>query len=240
MKNIEHLICTIVFDNRAFQPGLETSWGFACMIEGAQKTILFDTGGDSAILLKNMEMLSIDPATIDLVVISHKDDDHAGGLSGFIAQRGALPIYLPFSFPKKQKQDLEQSGCQVTSVQQPMEIIEGVWSLGEMKGIRNEHSLVVETTSGPVLITGCAHPGIVSIAQAANDQFSKDLALVLGGFHLRHKDEREIRQTITTLKTLGIRKIAPSHCTGDEATSIFAEIFGEACLPSGVGAVFRV
>ncbi|UCD83135.1 MAG: MBL fold metallo-hydrolase [Desulfobacterales bacterium] len=51
--------------------GLTTSWGFACVIKGAEKTILFDTGGSSAVLLGNMQRLGIDPKEIDMLVLSH-------------------------------------------------------------------------------------------------------------------------------------------------------------------------
>ena len=54
----------MVYDNNPYKEGLTTSWGFACVIKGAEKTILFDTGGDSAVLLDNMQQLGIDPNEI--------------------------------------------------------------------------------------------------------------------------------------------------------------------------------
>ncbi|MGD2271826.1 MAG: MBL fold metallo-hydrolase [Desulfobacterales bacterium] len=58
---------------------MSASWGFACVIKGPEKTILFDTGGDSAVLLNNMQQLGIDPKAIDVVVLSHIHGDHVGG-----------------------------------------------------------------------------------------------------------------------------------------------------------------
>ena len=59
---------TILYDNN---PGdsderLETAWGFSCLVEGLEKTILFDTGGDSAMLLRNMRTLGLDPMRVNL------------------------------------------------------------------------------------------------------------------------------------------------------------------------------
>lgn len=35
----------VVFNNVPDKAGLETSWGFACLIEGVDKTVLFDIEG---------------------------------------------------------------------------------------------------------------------------------------------------------------------------------------------------
>jgi len=41
------LTITIVYDNNEYDPHLETKWGCSCLVQGLEKTILFDTGGDS-------------------------------------------------------------------------------------------------------------------------------------------------------------------------------------------------
>jgi 7,8-dihydropterin-6-yl-methyl-4-(beta-D-ribofuranosyl)aminobenzene 5'-phosphate synthase len=81
---IGELLITVVYDNNPYIEGLTTSWGFACVIKEAEKTILFDTGGDSAVLLNNMQQLGMDPKEIDVVVLSHIHGDHVGGLNGFL------------------------------------------------------------------------------------------------------------------------------------------------------------
>lgn len=48
----EGLTITIIYDNNPYDERLETAWGFSCLVEGLEKTILFDTGGDSAMLLR--------------------------------------------------------------------------------------------------------------------------------------------------------------------------------------------
>ena len=57
---------TVVYDNDPHQKGLNTGWGFACVIRGLERTVLFDTGGDGNTLLANMRALRIDPESIDL------------------------------------------------------------------------------------------------------------------------------------------------------------------------------
>ena len=48
----------IVYDNEA-KEGLERDWGFSCLIESADRKLLFDTGASEAILSRNMEKLGI-------------------------------------------------------------------------------------------------------------------------------------------------------------------------------------
>jgi 7,8-dihydropterin-6-yl-methyl-4-(beta-D-ribofuranosyl)aminobenzene 5'-phosphate synthase len=47
---IQDLRITVLYDNNLYKNDLETAWGFACLIEGPDKTILFDTGGKGPIL----------------------------------------------------------------------------------------------------------------------------------------------------------------------------------------------
>ena len=37
---------TVVFNNVPFALGLTTGWGLSCLVEGAAKTMLFDTGAN--------------------------------------------------------------------------------------------------------------------------------------------------------------------------------------------------
>ena len=48
---------TIIYDNKVWKDNLKADWGFSCLIEVYGKNILFDTGANSRILLKNMEKL---------------------------------------------------------------------------------------------------------------------------------------------------------------------------------------
>ena len=71
----------VVYDNYQVNSNLSPAWGFGCVIRTPTQDILFDTGGDSSILLSNMEKMNIDPKDIDIVVISHIHGDHVGGLT---------------------------------------------------------------------------------------------------------------------------------------------------------------
>jgi 7,8-dihydropterin-6-yl-methyl-4-(beta-D-ribofuranosyl)aminobenzene 5'-phosphate synthase len=57
----------------------------------------------------------------------------------------------------------------------------------------------------------------------------------MGGFHLTGASESTILSIIEQLKALGVKKVAPCHCSGDLARKLFKEEFGEDYLEVGVG-----
>ena len=58
MKNDASLIkITVLFNNLEFDTRLRTKWGFSCLIEGLEKTILFDTNGLESLLRRNSHVI---------------------------------------------------------------------------------------------------------------------------------------------------------------------------------------
>ena len=235
---------TIVYDNNAcpaeaMDSRLRTAWGFACWFERGDTSVLFDTGGDASILLANMEFLGLDPQDVDVVVLSHIHGDHTGGLAGLIAA-GARPVaYVPVSFPAQFKSQLRE-WVTVHEVGQPQEILPGVHTTGEMGTSIREQGLVVETDQGLVVITGCAHPGIVEMVRQAQAVLDGEIRLVVGGFHLGGASAGRIREVSAALQQLGVQRLAPCHCTGAQAMRIFAVEFGDNYVQCGVGRVIEL
>jgi 7,8-dihydropterin-6-yl-methyl-4-(beta-D-ribofuranosyl)aminobenzene 5'-phosphate synthase len=230
---------TVVYDNNAYDPALRTAWGFACWVETAEATVLFDTGGDSAALLGNMAELGLNPRAIDAVVLSHAHSDHTGGLAGLI-DTGARPtVYVPAAFPASFKADVRARTALVT-VTVPIEISPGIYTTGEVGSRMIEQALVVETGAGSVVVTGCAHPGIVEMVHKAKKVIAGEIALVLGGFHLGGASSGQIADIIDAFRRLGVQRVAPCHCTGDRARRMFVDAYGTDCTLGGVGWVVNV
>jgi 7,8-dihydropterin-6-yl-methyl-4-(beta-D-ribofuranosyl)aminobenzene 5'-phosphate synthase len=246
LEAMEIVTFTILYDNNAYDPALRTDWGFACMVETGAATVLFDTGGNGTILMGNMAALGFDPQAVDVVVLSHAHGDHTGGLAALL-DAGVKPIvYVPAAFPASFKADV-RARTDLVQVIDPIEILPGIYTSGEVGSSIVEQALMVETGEGLVVITGCAHPGVVQMVRRAKEAVeggagrgSATPLLVMGGFHLRDASRSQIETIIADLRDLGVQRVAPCHCTGDVARQMFADAFGGDCTLAGVGQVFVV
>ena len=70
-----------------------------------------------------------------------------------------------------------------------------------------EESLLINTERGLVIITGCAHPGIVKVVRRAKEILKTNVYLVMGGFHLRGMSERQIGEIVEGFKREGVKKL---------------------------------
>jgi len=184
---------TILYDNTVFQNNLSPDWGFSCLIEAHNRTILFDTVSDGAILLYNMKKLGVKPTSIDDVFISHAHFDHIGGLSTFLNENQQVNVYVPVSLRGVRK------AKNAVHVNKPRKLYEHFFSTGELENI--EQSMAIMTEKGLVLVVGCSHPAMKNILDTAS-QFVKIYAIV-GGLH--SFDEYALFKDIEF--------ICPTHCT---------------------------
>jgi len=72
---------------------------------------------------------------------------------------------------------------------------------------------------GLVILSGCAHSGIINTVRYAQEVTGVDkVFVVMGGFHLTGPDYASIINTTTdALKDIGPRYVVPTHCTGRNA-----------------------
>ena len=236
----QEIILTIVYDNDAYTPGLKTVWGFGCLIEGMEKTILFDTGGDAPTLLANMRALEVDPQQVELVVLSHIHSDHTGGLQGFLDRNAQVTVWAPASFPQRFERAVARQGADVVRVHEPQSICDGVYSSGEMGRSIVEQALILDTEEGVVVVTGCAHPGVADMVARAHEIVEGELLLVVGGFHLGSASRQRIEGIISRFRDMGVQYVGPTHCSGQRAKRLFKEAYGDHYLEVGVGRVIRL
>ena len=224
---------TILYDNYTLTEGCTTDWGFACIITGTEKCILFDAGTNGSILLGNMDKLQVSAGDVELVVISHNHADHTGGLLSFLGRNNNVTAYLPLTVSSGFVQNVRSRGATAQLPTDVVQICEGAHLTGLMGGI--EQSMVLETPKGLVVITGCAHPGIVQIVQKAKEMLEKDVYFVFGGFHLVNDSDSQVRSKIGQFRSMGVQKVGASHCTGDRAIALFEQEYGNDFVPIGVG-----
>ncbi len=98
-----------------------------------------------------------------------------------------------------------------------------------------ELSLAMKTEKGVVLITGCSHSKVEEIVRATKAYTGGNIELVEGGFHLLPYDAVYITNIAHLMKDdLGVRRVAPAHCTGNLAFKIFREIYADNYSYAGV------
>jgi 7,8-dihydropterin-6-yl-methyl-4-(beta-D-ribofuranosyl)aminobenzene 5'-phosphate synthase len=229
---------TVLYDNRAHRADLSTGWGFAALVERGTDVVLFDTGADGPTLVANAVKLGVDLARASAVVLSHPHNDHTGGMSAVLDRKVRPIVYVSPSFPESAKSEIRRATRLVEA--RPGEIVaQGMVLTGEGAGDIREQGLIVETPRGLVLLTGCAHPGVSAMVAAAQSVKSGSVDLVLGGFHLLQRSPADVDAVIRTLRELGVRRVAPTHCTGDDAIARFRAAYGAGFVEAGVGKVLQ-
>lgn len=184
--------------------------------------------------------MKIDPSAVQAVVISHIHSNHLGGLEGFLAENNEVTVYVPASFPVSVRRKIRAAGADDMDVAGSTEVAPNIFTVGPLGDALEEQVLVVDTDEGLVVMTGCAHPGIVRIVEAAHAQrLGRPIALVMGGFHLSSATTAHVADIIQAFQDLGVKKVAPSHCTGDAARRQFRHAYGTDFVEGGVGKVLR-
>jgi 7,8-dihydropterin-6-yl-methyl-4-(beta-D-ribofuranosyl)aminobenzene 5'-phosphate synthase len=209
---------TIVYDNDIYRKDIDlrSDCGFACLIKTEYYTILFDTGVNEEILLRNMTILNIDPKDIKKIVISHEHKDHRGGLKSLISIIKDIDLYqLSHEHP------IENIMSIIPRI--PEKISEKVWTTGKIEGLVNEQSLILEGSKGWYVLTGCSHPGLEKIFQIAKQV--GNIVGIIGGFHGFNNF-----QLVEDLHF-----ICPCHCTAHKDD--LKKVFPDEIFKCGVGKI---
>jgi 7,8-dihydropterin-6-yl-methyl-4-(beta-D-ribofuranosyl)aminobenzene 5'-phosphate synthase len=205
--------------------------GFSAWIEFDGWNIMFDTGGDSSLLIDNLLAAGIEAAEPDIIVISHNHWDHVYGLPGILKATNNKPVvYLPLD--SGSKINAQYPSMKYVEITEPREIIKNIWIISPMPAEYkhtnfNEQSLVLTTGEKLFVFVGCSHPGIDRITAKISDLFpGKQIENLIGGFHLNSKSESEVKNISDELKRLGVKNISPSHCTGEAAIELLQKEWG--------------
>jgi 7,8-dihydropterin-6-yl-methyl-4-(beta-D-ribofuranosyl)aminobenzene 5'-phosphate synthase len=188
--------------------------------------------------------MNINPSDIDKIIILHDQYDHydhIGGLWKILEHRQSIPVYICSNFSQSFKDKLGKFDNPVINSHAFQEIDKQIYTTGEIaasykNNLIAEQALVLKTAKGLVIITGCAHPGIITIIKTVKKNFPQDnIYLVLGGFHLTGASEKEIEKIVKGFQSLKVQMVAPLHCSGDMTKKVFKQYYGDSCISLRVG-----
>lgn len=107
--------------------------------------------------------------------------------------------------------------------------------------IRDDQAIVVNVKDkGLVVLSGCAHAGIVNTVEYAQKITGTDrVHAVLGGFHLGGKTyEQVVPPTIEAMMKIDPDYIVPMHCTGWSTVNKFMAAMPGKCILNTVGTTY--
>lgn len=187
-----------------------------------------------------MRKLDLDTKKINTIFISHDHWDHTGGLREILKENANVDVLVLPSFSENLKSNITVSGAHLKEDKSPNKICSHVYSTGTLGTAIEEQSLVIETEKGLVIITGCAHPGIVNIIKSVKDRLKQTVFLVFGGFHLGSYPLHDLKKIIEQFQHLGVEKAGPCHCSGVRCRELFANTYKKDFVNIGVGKVISV
>jgi 7,8-dihydropterin-6-yl-methyl-4-(beta-D-ribofuranosyl)aminobenzene 5'-phosphate synthase len=110
--------------------------------------------------------------------------------------------------------------------------------------IPEDLSLVLNTTRGLVVLTGCGHAGVVNILTQATSKFpGQPVYGLVGGIHLYRQTDAQLDWTSEKLKGFGVENVLGAHCTGVEAVYHLRQRMGlsrKSAVVGSVGAQFTL
>lgn len=232
-----------LFDNDSWLKDLKASWGLSfyveAVIDGVRHVLLMDTGGSPDILLENASRLDLPLSEVEAVFISHWHADHCGALEPLLGVlHPSTPIYFPSEKPSWFRR-IRAGGKVPRACPEPIELMEGVRSTGNLGRAIDEHSLMIDVDGrGLVLLVGCSHPGITNILKRALEVSGSPIYAVIGGFHI--SSAHEGLEVGRFLMDMGVRLVSPCHCTRPPARREIKRILGKRYVENGVGKVISI
>ena len=103
----------------------------------------------------------------------------------------------------------------------------------------DELVMVIRTDPGLIIVSGCAHRGIINTITAVSDYFNEKICGVVGGTHLVTADENRMIRTVQEFESITAKKLIFGHCNGFEAQCIFKNKFKEVFQPLECGTTIR-
>lgn len=245
---------SILLENSALCDRFECDHGLSVYVETEKHKILVDLGPNEKTLF-NAEKMGIDLKAVDTVFLSHGHYDHSGGIMPFCGINNSAPVYMRSNAAGDYYHDERYIGIDKAIVALPqVKFVEGDTVIdGELSlftGITGRrywpesnrvlsvkvgedlvqdeftHEQCVVVDSGKkLLVSGCAHNGILNILDRYKEIYGGYPDAVISGFHMMKQTDytpEEINTVEDTARELSKLDTVfyTGHCTGDKAFRI--------------------
>jgi 7,8-dihydropterin-6-yl-methyl-4-(beta-D-ribofuranosyl)aminobenzene 5'-phosphate synthase len=202
-------------------------------IDGAGRPhkILMDVGWDQEYMDAVYRREGVDrmlaAGEIESIYVTHEHVDHLWGLPSAVKHRPDIRLLIPAGFSERTKDLIRSSGHTGEVVEipagEPRVLFPGcasvTFDVPILLKTRGEQVLYVNVEGrGLVTVTGCCHPGIITLLEYAREAFDGFLEFhaVYGGLHISPFEEWGPAQDelLDKLKTYRLQRLACNHCTG--------------------------
>ena len=159
------------------------------------------------------------------------------------------------------KEDFEKAGAVFTLVKSPLPLMQGVVTSGEIERVtsfehledlytvnegkvvrdheKDDSALILNLKEGLVVITGCAHAGIVNtLMHARKITGVNEIYAVIGGLHLIGASEERLQRSVEILNE--VEWVFAGHCTGFEGLLHIAKVKGDHFKQIHTGALIQL
>ncbi len=252
---------TVLMEDTCGNPECKYEHGLSLYIEAEGYKILADAGASEQ-SLDNARILGIDLSKVDFAVLSHGHYDHSGGLPAFrrvnqdaviYMQRSALDDYyhgeryigIDKQIGRLPKIELLSGN---RKIDKNISIFTGMTghkfcpgsNLGlsrrvngkdEQDEFAHEQCLVIHGDK-KLLVSGCAHNGILNILERYEELYGGVPDVVISGFHMMKRSGYTAEEQEVILKTAEELDKSGAifytgHCTGQQAIDLMRPIMGE-------------
>ncbi|MEA1927111.1 MAG: MBL fold metallo-hydrolase [Candidatus Auribacterota bacterium] len=259
-------ITILAEDTIAYDTPFIGRFGLSILLElkagASEKWVLYDTNSSPAPIIHNLNILGKPLNRIDTIFLSHCHYDHTDGLPGILqALDRPVPviahpeIFRPcfeinpdgirqIGIVGQTRQELEETGAVFTLTRDPLNVMTGVITSGEIERRtsfeiledlytledgrvvqdheKDDMALILRLPQGLIIVTGCCHAGIVNtMMQAREITGTEKIHAVIGGLHFQDASKEKIERSIEVLRE--VDWVLAGHCTGFDGLRRIAE-----------------